>query len=82
MIPKALNQTLLRRVEDLAKQFQKSKFIDLSVKLQEPENHLIITTLPSVLSNIYKYTFKLVITRTLFFNVRTLHLKTVIHIGM
>ena len=53
VIPKALNQTLNRRVEELEKRFQKSEFVDLSVKLQEPQNHLLITTLPSVLGNIY-----------------------------
>ena len=53
VIPKALNQTLNRRVEELEKRFKKSEFVDLSVKLQEPQNHLLITTLPSVLGNIH-----------------------------
>ena len=53
VIPKALNQTLNRRVEELEKRFQKSEFVDLSVKLQEPQNHLLITTLPSVLGIIH-----------------------------
>ena len=53
VIPNALNQTLNRRVEELEKRFQKSEFVDLSVKLQEPQNHLLITTLPSVLGNIH-----------------------------
>ena len=52
MIPLAFNQTMERRVQAIYQRHQKKEFIDLSVKIEDPGNHFLTTTIPSVLGNI------------------------------
>ena len=49
VIPMAFNQTMERRVGEIYQRYQKKEFIDLSVKIQESDNHILQTTLPTVL---------------------------------
>ena len=56
VISKALNQTIMRRVKAMSAELQKNRFIDLSVKLKDPENHFAFTTIPWIISK-YEHFF-------------------------
>ena len=53
VISKALNQTIKRRVKGMSDGLQKNRFIDLSVKLKDPENHFAYTTIPWIISTYF-----------------------------
>ena len=49
LLVKAFNETLFRRIVENDKILEKNNFIDLTMKLEPPENYLIYVTLPSVI---------------------------------